>query len=242
MSAALVFTWHNLRGKEARHQVSGDAADSVHGENIERIVNAKDHLQLGGKVANDGAHDTKDKRGPGRHVPGGGRDGNETGNDTAAEADRAPLPLEPVIKQAPGQAADTGRDVRHDAGHDGAHVGAEGAAAVEAEPADPEENGAQDDVGDVVGTVRQTVDLGVAGASSEHEGVGEGGGARGNVHGSAAGKVEATHDEGPPVRVPCPVGDRVVHDGEPDEDEDDAGEHAATVGSGANCEGRAVES
>ena len=211
------------------------------GENIESIVNAKNKLELGGKVANDAADDTKDNGGPGRHVTGSRGDGNQTSNDTAAEANSAPLLFEPVIKQAPSQPTDTGSNVRNDAGHDGAHVCAERAAAVEAEPADPEEDGTQHDVGDIVGTVWQTVDLVVAGALAEHQRVGKCRSARGDVHGGAASKVEAAHLEGPAVGVPRPVGDRVVDDGRPDEDEDDAWEHATAVGGGANGEGRTVE-
>lgn len=125
-----------------------------------------------------------------------------------------------------------------DASHDGAEVRGEGGATVEAEPSDPEENRAEDDVGDVVRPVRETRGLGVAGALSEHDGEGERCGAGGNVHGRAAGEIETAELEGPAVRVPGPVGDGVVDDGGPDEDEDDAGQDASTVNSGADSQSR----
>lgn len=127
-----------------------------------------------------------------------------------------------------------------DARHDSAQVSGQGTAAVEAKPADPQKDGAEHDVGDIVGAVGQAVDLVVAGALAQHQRVGQGGGARRDVHGGAAGKVEAAHDKGPAVGVPGPVGDGVVDDGRPDEDEDEGGEHAAAVCGGANGKSGAV--
>jgi hypothetical protein len=118
--------------------------------------------------------------------------------------------------------------------HDGAHVCREGRAAVEAEPADPEEDGAEHDVGDVVRTGRQAADVVVAPPLAQHDGVGEGSSAGGDVHRCAAGEVETSHFEGPAGGVPGPAGDGVVDDGAPDEHEDYARQHAASVCCGAN--------
>lgn len=126
------------------------------------------------------------------------------------------------------------------AGHDGAQVGGERTAAVEAEPANPEEDGAKDDVGDVVRTVGQAAGVVVAGALAEHQRVGQGGSARRDVDGRTTSKVEAAHLEGPAVGVPGPVGDGVVDDGGPDEDEDQTGQQAAAVSSGSDSKGGTV--
>lgn len=93
-------------------------------------------------------------------------------------------------------------------------------------------------MGDVVGAVREAVDLVVAGTLSEHQRVGESGSAGADVHGGTTGEIETAHDKGPAVGVPGPVGNRVVDDGGPDKDEDDGREHAATVSSGTDSEGR----
>lgn len=87
--------------------------------------------------------------------------------------------------------------------------------------------------------VRAVVELvgAVAPAAAEHHAVGEGGAARGDVHGGAAGKVEAAHLVAPARGVPGPAGDGVVDDGGPDEHEDDAGEHAPALGDGARGQG-----
>ncbi len=77
----------------------------------------------------------------------------------------------------------------------------------------------------------------IAVALAQHNAVGERGSARGDVHGCAAGEIEATELVHPAGRVPGPAGDGVVDDGRPDEYEDYAGEHAAAVGGGTNGEG-----
>lgn len=122
----------------------------------------------------------------------------------------------------PRDSADAGGEVGDDARLGGAQAGGEGAAAVEAEPAEPEEDGAQDDVADVVGLVRQALGA-VSAALSDEDRDGERGGAGGDVHGRSSGEVEAAHDERPALGIPCPARDWVVHDGAPDEDEDDEG-------------------
>ncbi len=109
------------------------------------------------------------------------------------------------------------------AGHDGTEVSGESRATVEAEPSDPEENGTEDDVRNVVRSVRETCGLFVSGTLAEHDGESESSGTGGDVDGCATGEIETAELERPTVRIPGPVGDRVVDDGRPDEDEDDAG-------------------
>ena len=56
------------------------------------------------------------------------------------------------------------------------------------------------------------------------------------MDGSTSSKVEAAKNEHPAICVPCPAGNGIIDDCGPDEDEDAAGEHAATFGSCTNCE------
>ena len=226
----------DIRSKDTSQQVTDDTANTVLSKHIESLIDTEQELELGSKVAADTTDNTKDDSRPGRDITRSRGDGDETSNGTGAEADSAPLPLQTVIEQDPGQAADASSDVGDDAGHDGTEVGGEGAAAVEAEPADPEEHSPQNDVGDVVGAVGQAVDLVVAVALAEHEGVGKGGGAGADVHGGAAGEIETAHREGPAVGVPSPVGDGIVYDGGPDEHEHQGGKHTATISARANSE------
>lgn len=68
-------------------------------------------------------------------------------------------------------------------------------------------------MGDVVRTVGKTIVARVAASLSEHEGVSECACSRGDVDGTATGKVVAGEVEQPAVSVPGPVGDGVIDDG-----------------------------
>ena len=59
------------------------------------------------------------------------------------------------------------------------------------------------------------------------------------MDGSATGKVEAAHDEGPAVGVPSPACDGVVDEGGPDKDEDEEGAEPSALGDGADGKSRA---
>ena len=95
--------------------------------------------------------------------------------------------------------------MRDDAGHD-AKVCAQRRAAVEAELADAERYGANNDVGDTTRAVWQSHEIAVAAAFTEHDRVGQGGGAGGDV----AGEVEAAQAVDPAGGVSGPAGYGVV--------------------------------
>lgn len=209
-------------------------------EDIERVVDFDHILELGGIIAADGADDTEDDGGPGGHETRSRSDSDQARDGARAETDGRPLLVEAVIEEHPGNATDGGSEMGHDAGHDGTHVGGERRAAVEAEPADPEEDRAEHDVGDVVGSVGEAVGVRVAGALAEHDGVCESCGAGRDVDGGSTGEIEAAHFEGPASRVPGPAGDGVVNYGGPDEHEDHAGKHATSVCGGTDGERGAV--
>ena len=209
-------------------------------EDVKRLIDSNEELELGSEVAADTADDTNDQSTPGRDETSTRSDGNETRDGTRAEANSRPLLLQTVVEEGPGQTGHGGSQVGVVAGHDGTEVNTQGRATVKAEPANPQEDGADDDVGDVVGPPGHTGMLGVAGALAEHDGVGEGSGAGGDVNGAAAGIVEGAQGEEPAVGVPGPVGDGVVDNGGPNDDEDKGGENATTVSNSADGESRAV--
>lgn len=210
------------------------------GKDVEGIVNANEELELSGKVTANSTDDTNDEASPRSDETRSRRNRNKSGNGARAEANGAPFLLQTIIEQDPSNTTDRRSQVGDETSHDGANVHAQGGTTVEAEPADPEEHGADDDVCDAVRAVGQAVVLVVAGALAEHDAVGEGAGARGDVDGAASGEVVRGELEEPAVGVPGPVGDGVVDDGGPDEHEDDGGEHAATVGDGTDGEGGTV--
>jgi hypothetical protein len=223
----------HLRSKERSQKITNDATHAMLRKNIQRIIDPNHILQLRRIITADRAHDPEDDRRPSGHEPTRGCDGDETGYRAGAEADGAPLPLEAVVEQDPGHAPDRGSEMGHHARHDRAHVRTEGRAAVEAEPADPEEDRAENDVRHVVWTVRQATGIIVSSPFSQHDGVRESSSAGRDVHRCATGEVQAAHFEGPAGGVPGPAGDGVVDYSAPDEHEDYAGQHAASVCCGA---------
>lgn len=231
----------NIRSKDTSEDVANHAADTVDGKDIKTVIDVEDELELGGKVAKDTTADTDDDSSPGLDEASSRGDGNETRDGTRAETDSAPLLLETVIEKSPGNGTARGGKVGHVAGHDGANVHAESRTTVEAEPTDPEEDGAEHDVGDVVRTVGETVVARVTSTLAEHQGVGEGASSRSNVNGTATSKVVAGEVEQPTVTVPGPVGNGVVDNGRPEEHEDHGREDTATISNGTNSEGRTVQ-
>lgn len=182
-------------------QVANNTTDSVLREDIDGVVNADPKLDRCCQIAPAGTDDAKNHGGPGGDESscfqelgtdhqavftnyGGLKaltswcDSNQSGNGTTAETNSAPFPLQAVVQKTPGETTDAGSDMGDHASHYGAQVTSEGAATVEAEPADPEEDCSQYDVGDIVRAVGEAVDLGVTCALAQHQGVGEGGGAR----------------------------------------------------------------
>jgi len=208
-------------------------------EDVERVIHLQEELKLRRVIASNSAHETKDRRRPSWHVARRGRDSYEARNGARAEAHSGPFVIKPVVDQGPRYAAHGRSQVRHYTSHDSAQIRAERAAAIEAEPADPQEDSANDYVGDVVRAVRQAVCVLVAVALAEHDAKCQGCRARGDVHRGAAGEVEPAQLVDPAGGVPGPAGDGVVDDRGPDEDEDYAGEHAAAVSGGSDGEGGA---
>ena len=85
--------------------------------------------------------------------------------------------------------------------------------------------------------VRETLGA-VAATLAEVDGDGEARGPGDDVDRSSSGEVEAAEDEDPAVGVPGPVGDGVVDDGGPDEDEDHERAETTSLCYGANSDDR----
>ena len=162
------------------------------------------------------------------------RDSDEASNGTRAETDRRPLALEAVVPEHPGEAANARREVGDDARLRRAEVRRKGGAAVEPEPAKPEEDRAEHDVGRIVGLVGEAFSA-VAPTLAEVDGNGKRRGTGRDVDRCASGEVKATHDEGPAVGVPRPARDRIVNDGRPDESKHDRWAEPCAFCDGTEC-------
>jgi len=216
-------------GEETGHDAADDTSNGVGRKDIERLVDSDEELDLGGKVTADTSDET-DRDGSGSSdVTRGGGDTDKTGDGTGAKTDGGELALEPPVEQHPSDTADGGGEVGHDASLDGTKVGGESGSTVEAEPAEPEEDCAEDDKGSVVGLVSETLGA-VAASLAEVHGDGEGGSTGRDVDGRSTGEVKTAHDERPSVRVPGPACDRTVDNSQPAEKEDHDGTDLGSLG------------
>lgn len=165
---------HPLLREDAGEEGPGHAADAVELEHVHALVDADPLVDVldGGA---DGAGQEADEAGePDGDETRGGRDADEAGDGAGAGADQA---------EAAARADEVDEDVAEDAeaggcvgvedGHGGADRGVERGPAVEAEPAEPDEAGADEDEGCVVRFVVDAVVFLVA--LAEDEGVCEGG-------------------------------------------------------------------
>lgn len=129
--------------KERIENETDHSTDSVFGEHIERIVNANNELDLGGEVtANTGDH-TEDDGCPWRNETGGRSGGHEPRNGTGAPANKRPLLGETEIEETPSHSGEHGSQARVPASHGGTEVSTESRATVEAQPAEPQKDGAK---------------------------------------------------------------------------------------------------
>lgn len=190
-----------------------------------------DWLTLGSEVASNASDDAEEDAGPGVDETRGRGGSDETRNGTRAPADHGPLLGQTVIEETPGHGSEHGGEAGVPSGHDSAEVGTERGATVEAEPAEPKEDGAESDERDVV---RTEVHHHLLVAAAQDPRVGKGGHTRANLDGNTTGVVEDAVSEAPAVGVPDPVGERAVHEGGPEEGEDHGGNNAATLSDSAD--------
>ena len=225
---------HAVIGEDADEEGAEVAAHTVHGEHVEGVVEVELVLDnLDEEVAPGGGEAADDHRGPGVHVTGGGGDGGETGDGADAGTDEGGLALVRPLDHEPHEESAGRGDLGVDEGVARNLVGAEGGAAVEAEPAEPEEGGAESDEGDVVG-VGVELGLELLAVGKGHDD-GEGAETGGAVHDDAAGEVPNSliHH---PAAAPNPVAEGVVDEVDPEEDEEKVGLEHDAIGEGTGHE------
>ncbi|KAI3483149.1 hypothetical protein L1887_53929 [Cichorium endivia] len=233
---AVVVRHRRLR-EDAGEQRADVASEGVDGEDVHHIVDAHGALEHGGKVGHGGGDDADEHRGGQTDKAGSRGDGDQTGNRTGAESDDGPLALQTEVEEHPGETGGGGGEVGGADGHGGADVGGKGGAAVEADPSDPEEDGAEHNVRDVVRLEQQTL-CAVSVTRAEVVGNDESGDSRVDLDGSTAGVVEDAPLESPAGGVPDPAGNHVVHERGPDECEYEERPDTAALACGADGDGR----
>lgn len=159
-------------------------------EDIHALVNSQPRVDVLHQGAAHSGEEANDHGDPGAHVASGrgntdqASDGTLTGTNNA----EAPLVLD-VINDAPADNASRGSGVGVEDDQHSTDRHAERGATVEAEPAEPDENGAEEDKRDVVRLLARR-GLAQVLALAEDEGVSQGTAARGDVYGTATSKVE----------------------------------------------------
>lgn len=213
---------HRTLGEETGKEATDHAANPVRSKDIESLINANEKLELGGKVTGDGGNRTDGKSSWGTDVASSRGDTDQTRNSTGAEANSGPFAFKPVVQEHPDQTTDRGRKVGDDTSLNSPQVGRKSGTTIEAEPTEPEENGADNNESSVVGLVGESFSA-VASTLAEVQGDSKRGSTRRDVNGGPTSKVETAHDKRPAVGVPCPARERAVDEGEPAEEEDHNG-------------------
>lgn len=159
----------DLRRKKGGTHVSDEAADCVYGKDVEGVVAADQELQLRGIVAADASENTVYDRSPRRNKARSRCDSHETGNHARTESYDGPFVLMTVVNKAPCDTCNTCSEISDHGCHYGTHVCTERTTRVESgeslayillvryrqvvilpKPADPEEDGSDDDMSNVV--------------------------------------------------------------------------------------------
>jgi hypothetical protein len=206
----------------------------MNSKDIESVIAAQEILELGGIVAGGGTDYTIDNSSPCGDESRSRCDSDQSSNDSTAETNGGPFPLQAVIDNAPCHTTNAGSQVGNNCSHDGAEISPKSRSGVEAEPSNPEENCSDDDVCDVVGAVVEFLGA-MARSLSKHVRISQSGAAGCNVHGSSTSKIKSTFLVDPTTWVPSPAGNGIVDASGPDEHVDQTREHATTFGNSADC-------
>ena len=223
-----------LRGKDSGEQRASEAADTVAGEDVERIIQARARAEQDHEVAGEGGDSAQGQRTERAHEAGGGGDGHETDDDAGRGAHGGDVSGAHGVEDRPDHQRRHRRQEGVGERQCRRSVRGERAAAVEAEPAEPEQPGAQQHEGDVV---RQDRLAPIVLAGAQHRRGDERRHAGVDVHDGATGEVE--HAQGTePATTPDPVGDGGVHQEQPHRDEHDVGPEAHALHHRTRDQGR----
>lgn len=130
-------------GEDAGEEGADHAADAVQLEDVHALVDAQPLLDVLHARARGAGEEANHGGDPERHEARRGRDADEPRDGARARADDGELALVlDVVDGDPAQHAERGRRVGVEAHEHGAHRRVERGAAVEAEPAEPDEDGA----------------------------------------------------------------------------------------------------
>lgn len=223
-------------GKDADADRTEGTTHTVHGPDVESVIEIELLGELDAAVAPRHAEDTDDEGGPRLDESGSRSDGGETGDGADASTDEGRLTFHLPFEQEPAEESRRGGNLRVHSGESGGAVGTQRGAAVEAEPAKPEQAGTEGNERNVVRIGVELITFELLAVRQGEDG-GQGGETGGGVHDDAAGEIlDALLSH--PAAAPDPVAEREVDQVNPDEDEDEVRHEAHAIGKSASHEAR----
>ena len=214
--------------EEPGRQGAASSANGMHAEHVERIIVAKERLEVGGGQERNRSGDHTDDHAAVRSDEAASRgDDNQTGNRAGAEANDRRFALEEVFHSGPDEGGDCCRECRCGEGVGGNNVSSAGATGIEAVPTDPEQGGTDEGQHRAV---RSEVSLTPAGALAEDQGENQARVTGRHMHHGTTGEVDR-FDGGlgipdtveDTVNTPDAVSEREVNDEHPGTDEEQQG-------------------
>ena len=241
----------NRECDEAQSHGADDAGDQVDTDDVERIVKAPAELEADGQGGSR-TGDQAEAEGADRADVGAGRgDGDQAGNHTGGGTERGRVTVADAFRDEPAEHGRCGGCEGVDPDQ-AALLRRRCCAAVEAEPAEPQDRGTEHHERDVVRAVVGVLAEALAVADDQHEdqrgdtGVDVDHCAAGEVNRRAEGLADCAFRAEQPA-APDHVGQRAVHQRDPDRDEDGPGaelgavsDRAADQGDGDDGEGGRV--
>jgi hypothetical protein len=208
-------------------------------EDIHAFVNLDPPVHILARRADGCGEEANEGRDPNGHVTSSRRDADKTSDGTRASTNNRELSLVPdILNRSPAENTEGGRSVGVEGGKHRADGTVERRTSVEAEPAEPNQDRTDEDERGIVGFAVDLVTLGQT--LAENECICESRPSTGNVHRTAASKIQRWKIEQPSIGlqshvlalanfklvsekftyVPSPAGYGAVHNRRPAESED----------------------
>lgn len=215
-----------LSGEDAGHKTTDHATEPVELEDIHALVDVQPLVDVLAQRTHDGRNEADERCDPDRDEAGCWSDADQACDGALAGSDDAEaLTVLEVIDEHPAEDASARSGVCVERCVHSSERRVQSTAPVEAKPAEPDENRAQEDQGGIVGLAMGFVADVLA--LSEDEGIRQRRPAGSDMHGSTTCEIKRWEVEKPSIGVPCPACDGAVDDGRPEETEDQ-GRHDPT--------------
>ncbi|MDQ0853815.1 hypothetical protein QFZ79_001926 [Arthrobacter sp. V4I6] len=231
------------QGDEAQRESADQSAAKVDADDVERVIKTVSVLQVHKHGAGGAGEQAQADGGDRTDVGAGWGDGNETGDNAGRGAEGGGVPVADLFRDQPAEQG-RGRSSQRVDPDQARLLGRRRGAGVEAEPAEPQDAGAQHDEGYVVRAVGGVLAEPLAVAQNQHQD--QRGGAGTDLHHGPAGEVDHLPEDradgsmlAHQATAPDHEGERAVDNRDPDGHEEGPRGELGAVGDGAadQCHG-----